>query len=64
MQIPIPDYFRLYNRKQPQEDYDAAAANGAKASECLACGQCEQHCPQHLPIINLLQRVAAKYEKN
>ena len=62
MQIPIPDYFRLYNRRQPQTDYDAAAEQGAKASECLACGQCEQHCPQHLPIIDLLQRVAAKYE--
>ena len=62
MSIPIPDYFRLYNQKQPRADYEAAAASGAAASQCLACGQCEEHCPQHLPIIDLLQRVAAKYE--
>ena len=60
--IAIPDHFALYNKKGVHSDYDALAKDGGKASACIACGQCEQHCPQHLPVIALLQRVAAKYE--
>ncbi len=61
-EIPIPDYFRIYNRKQDSEAYEAAGSGRGKASDCLTCGQCEEHCPQHLPIIDLLRQVAAKYE--
>ena len=64
MQIPIPVYFRLYNQKLTQAEYEAAAESGGSAADCLACGQCEQHCPQHLPIIHLLRRVAAKYDSD
>ena len=60
--IAIPEYFALYNQKAEKDKYDDIAADNGKASECLSCGQCEDHCPQHLPIIGLLQRVAAKYE--
>ena len=34
-----------------------------KASECIRCGKCEKVCPQHLPIRELLQKVAAAFEK-
>ena len=35
----------------------------AKVSECLKCGLCEQICPQHLNIRDLLVEVAEAFEK-
>lgn len=70
--IAIPKYFSLYNAdmqetkdKQwtPQgEYYDRLTHNFGKASDCVACGQCERACPQHLPIIKNLKDVAAHFE--
>ena len=71
--IAIPKYFSLYNADlqeikekswRPQgEYYTRLAMNFGKASDCLECGQCEQVCPQHLPIIRHLKDVAARFEK-
>ncbi|MBQ6368120.1 MAG: 4Fe-4S dicluster domain-containing protein [Erysipelotrichaceae bacterium] len=33
-----------------------------KASACIKCGMCERVCPQHLPIRELLQKVAQTFE--
>jgi len=33
------------------------------ASKCIGCGQCQNHCPQHLPIRELLVKVAETFEK-
>ena len=33
-----------------------------KASDCLKCGMCEEVCPQHLEIRNLLEIAAEKFE--
>ena len=59
--IPIPQYFAAYNRKN-QEGYQALTAKSTKASECVVCGQCEAMCPQQLPIRKLLKTVADKFE--
>ena len=63
--ISIPDVFRTINtlRRYPNDwraknFYSALAARSAKASDCVSCGQCESVCPQHLPIIKLMQEAA------
>ena len=70
MNIPIPDFFedmnwhKIYGKtERAKGSYanDAKKAN-AKASDCIACGQCEGACPQKLPIISYLQEVAATLE--
>ena len=71
--IAIPKYFSLYNADlqeikekswRPQgEYYTRLTMTFGKASDCLECGQCEQVCPQHLPIIRHLKDVAARFEK-
>ena len=57
--IPIPDLFAVMNdKRQGTEGADQAyAAFEAKADACVGCGQCEQECPQHLHIRELLEQV-------
>ena len=71
MNIPIPDFFedmnwhKIYGRTEHAKGSykrDSEKA-GVKASECIACGQCEGACPQRLPIISLLEEVAATLEE-
>ena len=72
MHIAIPKYFSLYNAEMQElkeKDftsqgtyYDNLTLKFGKASDCIACGQCESVCPQHLPIIENLKRVAKQFE--
>ena len=60
MQIPIPELFNVINRRKGQpefrtlREYAIVTTGKGKPSDCIACGQCESACPQHLPIIDLL----------
>ena len=74
MRIPIPKYFSLYNedmRENLEEKgwtvnftyYERLTAHFGKASDCVACGQCEGVCPQHLPIIELMKKVSAHFDR-
>ncbi len=71
--IPIPKCFSLYNADKqeveskgwtPQgEYYDNMIKSTGKASDCIECRQCENVCPQHLPIVNHLKEVAGYFGK-
>ncbi|MCC8042369.1 MAG: aldo/keto reductase [Oscillospiraceae bacterium] len=69
--IPIPDYFTVYNDKEryaiqhweAENKYKKISDGHGKASECISCGKCENHCPQHLPVRDYLKKIAAQLER-
>ena len=57
--VDIPGNFYYYNlmymEKKASARFEFAQAMGVRkepgfASQCVGCGKCEKHCPQHLPI--------------
>lgn len=42
--------------------YKHAIGEGGKASDCIGCGACQNHCPQHLGIIDHLKTVTSKLD--
>lgn len=65
--IAIPDYFKLLNRinqfgegqlSMARKSYIRRTQTFGKASDCICCGQCEECCPQHLPITKYLIEIA------
>jgi len=67
--IPIPEIFAarnlLYIYDDPdraKQSYSFATAGGAKANDCIACGQCERACPQQLDVIARLRECAKTLE--
>lgn len=71
--IPIPEYFKIINDvskfgesylQGAKERYGYIIENpeNGKASQCISCGQCEEHCPQHLPIRKYLENVTSTLE--
>ena len=68
-QIPIPEIFGARNQQLIWEQMEAgrrryagAVKNAGKASDCVACGQCESACPQHLGVIQYLKDCAEQLE--
>ncbi len=68
-QIDIPSVFAVMNSRlldgaleQAEIAYRQATAEGGRASDCVACGQCERICPQHIGIIGQLRRCADTFE--
>lgn len=69
MRINIPSLFSIYNMVEqfgsanfPAMHYTRQTLDRGKASDCIACGACEKHCPQHIPIIEDMKRVAKRFE--
>ena len=67
--ISIPKLFACMNEKNKWKSWNSEYYYGiftkdkGKASDCIECGQCEDICPQKLPIRELLKQVAAEFEK-
>lgn len=68
--ILIPDLFACMNAKRQHKDWNSDyyyeevyTSHNGKAGDCLACGKCEQICPQHLKIRQLLKTVSAVFDK-
>jgi len=68
-EIAIPQYFSLYNEyaRAPGDGwkmehiYHKHAEGHGKASDCVGYGACEAHCPQKLPIIETMAKVAKAF---
>jgi len=69
--VDIPGTFSAYNRRYYDSkhsgffDYMMCTAlrkNSTAASNCIGCGKCETHCPQHIEIRKELQNAAQELE--
>ena len=61
--IPSVLLFEGYLSRYGLEDWarDRYASLPAKASDCIGCGLCEQRCPYHLPIRQMLKTCAETF---
>ncbi len=67
--IAIPKLFSLFNNQQQfglvpsyHTYYMNLSQTHGKAADCIACGQCERHCPQHIKIIEQLKAVSRIFD--
>jgi predicted aldo/keto reductase-like oxidoreductase len=63
--IPAALVAEGYHLRYNLKDYAMARyeASGAPASSCVDCGLCEERCPYHLPIRQMLKRVVSTFGK-
>lgn len=68
-EINIPQIFSFYNNAFIYDEFDRMKRfyNGSfdddkRASACVACGDCEEKCPQDIDIIQKLKEVAETFE--
>lgn len=69
--VDIPGTFRCYNamysegKKSGRRDYlqcTVCRKDTSSASQCVGCGKCESHCPQHIRIREELKNAAGQLE--
>lgn len=67
--VYIPELFWAYNHDAIFNDFGKAKfwvtgfiKEGQRASDCIDCGACEDHCPQQIPIREHLKKIVNLYE--
>ncbi len=69
--VDIPGTFAAYNRKYQEGSFQGfrdymmctmIRKNSTAASNCIRCGKCEKHCPQHIAIRDELQNAQRELE--
>ena len=61
VQFTVEGYYTRYHLKEwAMQRYKSAPKN---ASDCIGCGLCEERCPYHLPIREMMKKVEAIFEK-
>lgn len=70
--IAIPEYFALKNNHDSLENvgyfanqtnyYSNLTKTHGKAGDCVECGTCEENCPQHIKIRDMLKQVSAVFD--
>lgn len=69
--VDIPGTFSAYNRRYTDSKYGgffdymmctALRKNSTAASNCIRCGKCEKHCPQHIEIRKELKNASKELE--
>ena len=66
--VLIPDIIEVLNqnytnsRDETKAAYHAAIPEEGRASHCEQCGECEEQCPQALPIMNLMKGTARSHD--
>ncbi len=70
--VDIPKNFQMYNsfhmldesfQNSVRMQYGFQVAPTARAGNCVKCGRCETHCPQHIGIMKELENVRTVFEK-
>lgn len=71
MHVDIPGTFSAYNKKYADGNFTALKEyimctalrkDSTAASNCIKCGKCEQHCPQHIQIRKELENAKKALE--
>lgn len=67
--IDIPTAIRFYNEwflyegnPKIKADYPNWLVKDRQPGDCIACKACEDHCPQHLPISEIMKKTAEIFE--
>ncbi|MDR0486848.1 MAG: 4Fe-4S dicluster domain-containing protein, partial [Treponema sp.] len=70
--VNIPGVFSAYNTmysmsyvsgmQQFVTSTGLTSEKGGSPSQCVKCGKCESHCPQHIPIMKELKNVRRRME--